>query len=256
MMQHKEEKRFMCNVCGRKYTQKHNLTKHQLTKHSSPKLYCCGKCTKTYLHPRSLEQHEKKHIVPESKPCKVELSKVDANELCEGNWLNFVEKNGICKRRKKEDIDRRLRNIVEGKFENDWFFVNKIVGKGRGVCAKVQLPHEEPVLLYGGRLVPEESGRLHNEYGAMEKDPGSYLFDFKVSGKHYCFDATYDDGRIGRLVNHAKKGFNVVVKKVFVDDKPNLILHTCAVINVGDEIVYDYNEKDPEVLKHFTFLKH
>lgn len=72
----------------------------------------------------------------------------------------------------------------------------------------------------------------------------------------YCrIDATVDDGRLGRLCNHAHyKEANAHAEYIEVDGKPAIILVATKKIKINDEIRYDYGETDQKTRSIFPFL--
>ena len=61
-------------------------------------------------------------------------------------------------------------------------------------------------------------------------------------------DATKDNGRFGRLLNHSKTAGNVVTKLYEVDSQPYLCLMAARNIQPGEELQYDYGERSSEAL--------
>ena len=67
----------------------------------------------------------------------------------------------------------------------------------------------------------------------------------------YSVDATVDNGRMGRLLNHRKTSPNVTTKVYMVDDRPYLCLVAARDIEPGEELEYDYGERSkPAILSH------
>lgn len=67
-------------------------------------------------------------------------------------------------------------------------------------------------------------------------------------------DATADNGRMGRLVNHSRTNPNVVTKVEEVEGKPRLYLMADRDIEPGEELQYDYGDRSPEVLQAHPWL--
>lgn len=70
----------------------------------------------------------------------------------------------------------------------------------------------------------------------------------------YSVDATKDNGRMGRLLNHSRKNANVVTKVIEVDSYPYLCLIAVRDIDKGEELVYDYGERREDVVKAMPWL--
>lgn len=67
-------------------------------------------------------------------------------------------------------------------------------------------------------------------------------------------DATKDNGRLGRLLNHSKTSANVVTKLFPINDHPYLCLMAARNIREEEELQYDYGERSPSVLLSHPWL--
>lgn len=70
----------------------------------------------------------------------------------------------------------------------------------------------------------------------------------------FSVDATKDNGRFGRLLNHSKTSANVTTKLIPVDDHPYLCLMAARNIIPGEELQYDYGERSKEIIKSHPWL--
>ena len=70
----------------------------------------------------------------------------------------------------------------------------------------------------------------------------------------YSVDATKDNGRMGRLLNHSKTQANVVTKLYEVKDHPYLCLIAARDIKSGEELQYDYGERSKAVIESHPWL--
>ena len=68
-------------------------------------------------------------------------------------------------------------------------------------------------------------------------------------------DATRDDGRFSRLLNHNKTAPNVTPKIFEIAGKPHLCLMAARDIQPGEMLEYDYGERDKEVIESHPWLK-
>lgn len=66
-------------------------------------------------------------------------------------------------------------------------------------------------------------------------------------------DATKDNGRYGRLVNHSRRS-NVQTKLVPVDGEPYLCLMAKRDIVKDEELLYDYGERKKEIIEYHPWL--
>ena len=67
-------------------------------------------------------------------------------------------------------------------------------------------------------------------------------------------DATCDDGRLGRLVNHSSRSSNVKTTIVEVDDNPHLILTAAKDIMAKEELLYDYGDRSKDSIESHPWL--
>ena len=68
-------------------------------------------------------------------------------------------------------------------------------------------------------------------------------------------DATAENGRLGRLVNHSKLNPNCFTKVIWTD-KPRLVLMAKCDIQPGTEVLYDYGDRSKGRLASFDWLKY
>jgi len=54
------EKKLSCKECGETFNKKYQFVKHQAV-HSTPTIYKCSKCTKSYLNFARFNRHQKTH---------------------------------------------------------------------------------------------------------------------------------------------------------------------------------------------------
>lgn len=70
----------------------------------------------------------------------------------------------------------------------------------------------------------------------------------------YSIDATEESQYLGRLINHSLKT-NVMPKIVEINEVPRLIFIATQQIDIGEELLYNYNDNRPDVLKANPWLK-
>uniref|UniRef100_A0AAV2MG62 SET domain-containing protein n=1 Tax=Knipowitschia caucasica TaxID=637954 RepID=A0AAV2MG62_KNICA len=110
--------------------------------------------------------------------------------------------------------------------------------KGRGVYASEPIEAGAFILEYRGELLSME--KCHSRhYSDIES---TFLFDFEWQKRHWCIDASKEDGSLGRLVNDNHKSPNCVMKKITVNNRPHLCLFAVKQIETGDEIEYNYGD--------------
>ena len=108
-------------------------------------------------------------------------------------------------------------------------------------------------LEYCGKLVSGSRAiELEKEYAA-DKSLGSYLFYFDKL--EWCLDATIDNGRFGRLVNHSKKRPNLKPIKHVHNNKPRIMFKAITDIEEGSELLYDYAETSRATIAALPWMK-
>ena len=81
-----------------------------------------------------------------------------------------------------------------------------------------------------------------------------FQFFFRFGNKHVCLDAT-SGNHISRFINHSKKNPNVAPRLINRKGRPYIMFKTLRDIKSGDELLFDYNETDKEVIEANPWLK-
>ncbi len=81
------------------------------------------------------------------------------------------------------------------------------------------------------------------------------MFDFPWNGKRWTIDATEDSPFLGHLINHSRVYPRLEGKIHTVNGKPHLILVALSHIDAGEELSYDYGEKDPVAIAAYPWLE-
>ncbi|CAC5389180.1 SETD8 [Mytilus coruscus] len=133
--------------------------------------------------------------------------------------------------------------------------VEEIENKGRGVIASKDFFRGDFVVEYAGNLISQKIAKQKElDYG---KDPsiGCYMYYFTHKTINYCVDATAESGRLGRLINHSRTKNNCHMKLTEINDRPYLMLVASRDISVGEELLYDYGDRNKESLSSHPWLK-
>uniref|UniRef100_A0A8W8NXV7 SET domain-containing protein n=1 Tax=Magallana gigas TaxID=29159 RepID=A0A8W8NXV7_MAGGI len=115
---------------------------------------------------------------------------------------------------------------------------------GKGVFALRDFSKGEFLLEYAGELLRFAEGRKRMKDYPLNLGSFIYLFSFK--DKQFWVDGTYSKQK-GKYVNDAapkSKQNNSVMKILEVDGVPHLVLYASRKICKGEEIRYDYGEKN------------
>eukprot|EP00049_Salpingoeca_infusionum_P020871 m.365473 g.365473 ORF g.365473 m.365473 type:complete len:302 (+) comp31519_c0_seq1:79-984(+) len=157
----------------------------------------------------------------------------------------------------------RMEDIIRqnGKGEEDGVtVVHDMPGKGSGVLASRDFSKGEFLCEYAGDLIDYQHAlQREKEYAQQAALQGKdemmcYMYFFQHEGQKICVDATHSP-RIGRLINHSCKAFNLKTKKVVVDGKAHLALITTRAIKQGEELLFDYGERDRRTLEAMPWLR-
>ena len=83
---------------------------------------------------------------------------------------------------------------------------------------------------------------------------GFYVHVTHIYIHTHSVDATADNGRKGRLLNHSRTAANVVTRLVEVDKHTYLCLVAARDISVGEQLEYDHGERDRETVGSHPWL--
>lgn len=115
---------------------------------------------------------------------------------------------------------------------------------GRGVFATSHISPGAWLCEYKTTQVFSRSERKKVEKEYDDNGEGSYIIEsaYPLEGVGYiCFDATRRYHQLGRYLNHAKHPNAAVTSPVKVNGKWRIGFLAVRDINVGDEVVWDYN---------------
>ncbi len=80
------------------------------------------------------------------------------------------------------------------------------------------------------------------------------MFHFQHIGKKLCMDATEETGHLGRLLNHSVHRANCVPKVRVFGNSPRILLYAKRYIFKGEELLYDYGDRRPDVVNSNPWL--
>ncbi|KAH9383773.1 hypothetical protein HPB48_025543 [Haemaphysalis longicornis] len=185
-------------------------------------------------------------------------------------------KTTLAKEKQKQVEDAILNGIEDG------FEVTEFADKGRGVTATRPLRSGDFVLEYAGELIDVNEAKQREQIYAADTSVGCYMYYFTCRNKQYWWlvrnrtdsaatqcagcvsevpcgalhcsvDATKETGRLGRLVNHSKRG-NLKTQTCIIKGVPHLVLVAQRNIEPGEELLYDYGDRSKTSLQFHPWL--
>ena len=190
--------------------------------------------------------------------CKEKLSetRVSIDELCKAILKLLQMQN---KRTPGESLDAiYLKKIREHQDSDEGLPVKSmyIRGKGKGLVTTRFIKRGEFICEYVGELLTREQAMEREEVYNKRKLEMGYTFYFPSKGGRYCcIDATEDNGRMGRLINHSKLQPNIKPRLIIVDNVPRLFFTATSDITANTELQYPYGENRPDIIKENEWLK-
>lgn len=161
-------------------------------------------------------------------------------------------------RKCKSDIEKEKReyieNLIKSMKDQDGLEVKHIENKGRGVFATRKFDRGDFVCEYAGEIISYKAAKKREELYAADSSIGCYMYFFEHKSKQYCIDATAETDRLGRLFNHSKLGGNCHTKLFEMNQKPYLILVASRDIEIGEELTYDYGERNKVAIESHPWL--
>ncbi|KAJ6635247.1 Histone-lysine N-methyltransferase PR-Set7 [Pseudolycoriella hygida] len=159
-------------------------------------------------------------------------------------------------RRTKSELEREyLSSIETGIRTGQKTGVMKEIfpGKGRGLVTTKPFRKNEFVIEYIGELITAAVAKERVEKYTVEQ-AGCFLFYFKHSGHNYCIDATKESDELGRLLNHSRNG-NLKPKTFVYRNRPHIVLLAKQDIQIGEELSYDYGDREKTAMLNNPWLK-
>ena len=190
------------------------------------------------------------------------MEKLDySTQLEELTSVNHIVRKYSLERNRlsSSDLEKKEQLLFEDKITKnceDGLIKFRSSVSGRGVKATKNFKKKEFVVEYKGELISGKEAEKRND--TYEKDPSllSYLLYFNWNGEEWCVDATKETKYLGRLVNHAPGDYaNLKPKMVVVNGVPHVIFLALKDIAKGDEIFFDYGERNQKTLAVCPWLK-
>ncbi|XP_011493824.1 PREDICTED: N-lysine methyltransferase SETD8-B-like [Ceratosolen solmsi marchali] len=149
---------------------------------------------------------------------------------------------------KQIDLENKILNEIEDGLE-----IKEFEDKGRGIITTKEFYRGDFVIEYIGDLIHGAVAKKREIQYAKNKNIGCYMYYFKHKNTQYCIDATKESGKLGRLINHSRKG-NLVSRIVEINQIPHLVLFAKTDVSIGTEILYDYGDRSRESVQNHPWL--
>ncbi|KAK8767522.1 hypothetical protein V5799_005701 [Amblyomma americanum] len=146
----------------------------------------------------------------------------------------------------KRKVDVQCHSLTE------YFPIRRSARKTKTTLAKEKQKHVEDAILNGiedGFKIIEFADKGRGVTSTRPLKSG----DFVLENKQYCVDATKETGRLGRLVNHSKRG-NLRTQVCIIKGVPHLVLVAQRNIEPGEELLYDYGDRSKASLQFHPWL--
>ena len=160
-------------------------------------------------------------------------------------------------RKTKSDLEKEKRSFIEDMIKNgveDGLEVKNMPDKGRGIFASKYFNKGDFVCEYAGEMISYQLAKKREEMYAQDTSIGCYMYFFEYKSKIYCIDATAETERLGRLLNHSKTDGNCRTQLFEINSKPHLILVAARDIKPGEEMLYDYGDRNKNSIESHPWL--
>jgi SET domain-containing protein len=163
-------------------------------------------------------------------------------------------------RKCKSDLDKERRQFIEQAIksghdlESDSLEVRVLPDKGRAIFAARPFRRGEFVCEYAGEMIAYAQAKKREEAYAQDPSIGCYMYFFEYKSKPLCIDATSETSRLGRLLNHSKLDGNCQAKLFETEARPYIILVAARDIRMGEELTYDYGERNKTAIEAHPWL--
>ncbi len=135
----------------------------------------------------------------------------------------------------------------------DGLEVAEVPRKGRGVTAAKAFSAGSFVVEYKGELI-DKATAFERERCYERSSAGCYMYYFDFKNCKYCIDATTETEFSGRIINHSCKKPNLLPRIVEISGTPHLFFVTSRNVAIGEELLYDYGERDKMVIRSNQWL--
>ncbi|KAL7294970.1 hypothetical protein TKK_0011681 [Trichogramma kaykai] len=166
-------------------------------------------------------------------------------------YKHLLSKTSIL--RQREPRIKELKNYIFDKLEDE-FLLDYSPTTCWGVKACKYYPKKTILMQYRGDIItPDEAATLEVTY-AKDKQPCCLLY-FNDNNSGHVIDPTPHRGIIARYCNHSIKNKNAAPKLIVVDGKAIVVLIAWKNIKPGEEILWDYGDRNAASLAANPWLR-
>jgi histone-lysine N-methyltransferase SETD8 len=126
--------------------------------------------------------------------------------------------------------------------------------KGRGVFTTTSFIKGDFLCEYAGEVISYVEAQKREIKYANDSTKGCFMYYFKHNDKKLCVDATLETNRLGRLINHSKFFSNCHAKVFEIEKMPYLVIYASREIVSGDELLFDYGDRNRKSLESYPWL--
>lgn len=98
-------------------------------------------------------------------------------------------------------------------------------------------------MLSSTKVIDNSTTKTREDEYSRDDSIGSFMYFFQHKNKRFCVDATEETKYKGRLVNHSTIHSNLKTKVIEIGGKIHLILIANRVIEMNEELLYDYSDR-------------
>ena len=160
-----------------------------------------------------------------------------------------AEVSAITRRKSDRDRIKKItdKNILHSKIKQNVKDGLTIIDCGSivglGVQTTKSFKPSEYVTTYSGELRNKKEAEMKEKEYDRQNNQMSYTHYFRHNEKTFCYDATIDDGSLGRLINHSKKNKNIQPKVEVICNVPYIYFKALKHIPIGTQLLYDYGDR-------------
>jgi len=170
------------------------------------------------------------------------------------DYFPTVSRRVLAAQSKLDEYNKQIKHYIETQTDPiEKLVVTEFDNKGKGIVSATNFKKDCFICEYSGDLIKLDAAKSREAEYALS-GAGCYMYYFKWNKEVWCVDATKPTGRYGRLINHSRKAPNCKTKVFEYNGNPRLIFIALRDIDINEEILYDYGERDPHAIRSNPWL--